>query len=92
MSNTGKKPDFNVSAMDTTTEPATKNNRIGAAWTNDDGSIRVKIDPFVVIHGGPNMYVTLWPNDGEQRGRGGGGSSRTPGRRDRGGENDDIPF
>lgn len=54
-----RKPDFRVAAMDKTTDA--KNN-IGGAWLNEDGSIAVIIDPFIVLNGSRNLLITLFPN------------------------------
>jgi len=34
---------------------------VGAAWKNPNGSISVKIDPFVILQGGADLLVTLFP-------------------------------
>lgn len=54
---TGKQPDYNVSCMDETS--GDRNNRIGAAWVNEDGSIGVKLSPGVVLT--PALSIRLWP-------------------------------
>ncbi len=54
-----KKPDYDLAAMNKLT--GDKNYRCGAAWKNDDGSISIKLDPFVVLdanHSG--IVITLF--------------------------------
>lgn len=58
-------PDFNISAMDTETQ--TKNNSIGVAllsfWKQEDGSIAVKLNDYVVLTGKKSLAIRLWPNN-----------------------------
>lgn len=58
-----RKPDYTVAAMNKATDA--KSN-IGGAWGNPDGSIAIVIDPFVVIHGGKDMLITLFPRKEEK--------------------------
>jgi hypothetical protein len=53
-----KKPDYRVGCLDKQTDA--KGN-IGAAWINDDGTISIVIDAFVVIRGGKQTLITLFP-------------------------------
>ena len=57
----GRQPDFNVLAMDKNNDKVLKGT-IGVAWKNQDGSIRMKINPFVVLdtrlH---DLVLTLFP-------------------------------
>lgn len=53
----GRKPDYHVHAMDKRTD---EKSRVGAAWANPDGSIRVVLNPFVVLAAGPNLVITLF--------------------------------
>lgn len=59
----GRRPDYNLNALDKNTE---QKGRVGAAWLNDDGTIRVKINPWVVLTGGDSLVLTLFPS-GEPR-------------------------
>ena len=63
---TPRKPDYNVSAMDKRDD--TRNNgNIGAAWLNADGTINIKLNPFVVIDTRMHdLAITLFPKDKEQ--------------------------
>lgn len=54
-----KKPDFHVKAKHRT--HAHMNGRVGAGWLNPDGSIAVRLDPFVVLQGSHNLVITLFP-------------------------------
>ena len=37
---------------------------IGAGWLNDDGSISIKLDPFVVLQGSnPDLVLRLFPRE-----------------------------
>lgn len=53
-----KKPDYTVAAMNKATDA--KSN-IGAAWINSDGTVSIILDAFVVLHGGKELLVTLFP-------------------------------
>ena len=56
-----RKPDFHVWAADTR---ANISGDIGAAWINEDGTIHIKLNPFVVIDTGvQDMVVKLYPCD-----------------------------
>ncbi len=60
--NKPRRPDFNLSALDKTTEVRGK---VGAAWKNDDGTISIRLDPFVVLSGSSNLELRLFVNDGQ---------------------------
>ncbi len=54
-----RKPDYNVSAMNKSTE---EKGRIGAAWINQDGSISITLDAFIVLpNAGKDLLITLFP-------------------------------
>lgn len=57
----GRKPAYNVKVMNKQT--GEKSQKIGGAWVNRDGTISVILDPFVVIPGGQDILVTLFPNE-----------------------------
>ena len=44
----GRQPDYRVRAMNKETDGRTE---VGAAWTNEDGSIRVVINPYITLSG-----------------------------------------
>ncbi len=54
-----RKPDYRVAAMNKVTDA--KNN-VGGGWLNGDGSIAIVIDPFIVLSGGKDLLITLFPN------------------------------
>lgn len=59
-----RKPDFILAALlkGKTQEESRMANNLGAAWVNPDGSIRIKLDPFVVLEGSEDRLVlTLFP-------------------------------
>lgn len=64
MANVGRKPDFQLSAKLKINQDA--KGRVGAAWEQEDGSIQIKLDPFVCLQGegisGEAMWLTLYPN------------------------------
>jgi hypothetical protein len=60
-----RKPDFILGGLlkDGTRYGSRRSNNIGAAWLNDDGSLMLKLDPFVVLEGSrEDMILTLFPN------------------------------
>ena len=52
-------PDYHLKAMDKALNIKSQN--IGGAWTNDDGSISIKLDWPAVLTAGPNLVLTLFP-------------------------------
>ena len=54
-------PDYTVGGLNKTT--GDRNAKLGAAWRNADGSITVKLDAFIVLHGGPDLLVRLFPRN-----------------------------
>lgn len=54
-----RKPDYRVAALNKATN--VKGN-VGAAWINQDGSIAIKLDPFIVLEDSTNLLLTLFPN------------------------------
>lgn len=61
-----RKPDYNFRALNKATE---ERGRLGAAWNNQDGSITVVIDPFVVVPTGKQFLLTLFPYKAERETR-----------------------
>jgi hypothetical protein len=52
-------PDYELSVMDKRTN---SKGRVGAAWRNKDGSITIKVCPFVVLDfKNPELVVMLYP-------------------------------
>ncbi len=58
-------PDYVVAALNK--HDNRKNGNVGRAWKNDDGSIAVVLDSFIVIEGGRDMLLTLFPYDESRR-------------------------
>lgn len=52
-------PDYIVGAINKRTDD--RQPKIGAAWVNEDGTITVALDPFVVLPGGKDTLITLFP-------------------------------
>jgi hypothetical protein len=60
-----RKPDFILGGLlkGETRDDSRRSNNIGAAWLNDDGSLMLKLDPFIVLEGSrEDMILTLFPN------------------------------
>lgn len=57
-----RKPDYRVAALNKKTD---EKSNVGAAWKNPDGSIAVVVNPFVVLTGGPQLLITLFPEKPE---------------------------
>lgn len=62
----GRKPDYDLGILDK--ENDIKQSRAGAAWLNEDGSISINIDPFVVIPPGRHILLTLFPRKERPKG------------------------
>lgn len=58
-----KKFDYTVAALN---KKDNRKNNIGRAWKNADGSIAVVINSFIVLEGGLDLLITLFPNKDEQ--------------------------
>lgn len=67
MSNrTPRRPDFRVLA---TTRPGVIPKRagvIGAGWQNQNGTVSIKLEPFVTISGADDLIITVFPKDREE--------------------------
>lgn len=53
----GKQPDYDLCFIHKNTG---QKGRVGAAWSNPDGSIRVTLNPLVVIPSDPGIVLTLF--------------------------------
>jgi hypothetical protein len=65
MKDKGRKPDFILGGLvkGDTRDESRINNNMGAAWIHDDGTIRIKLSPFVQLDGSfPDVVLTLFPN------------------------------
>lgn len=56
----GRQPDYKLSALNKDTE---HKGNIGCAWINANGTISIKLNPFVVLSASQNLAITLFPND-----------------------------
>ncbi len=57
MADYGKRPDYNLTAMDPReTGKRARKGRIGVAWKRPDGSISIRLDPFV-----DQLVIMLFP-------------------------------
>lgn len=54
-----RKPDYSIGALDKTRNA--RQPKVGVAWKNENGTITIAFDPFVVLRGGPELVVTLFP-------------------------------
>lgn len=57
---TNKKPDFNVTCYNKETG---ESGTVGAAWNNDDGSISMKLIPFVRLEQKDGFTFRLFPTN-----------------------------
>jgi hypothetical protein len=53
-----RKPDYNVRAND---KAKGEKSLVGVAWKNPNDTISIKLDPFIVLKGGANLALTLYP-------------------------------
>ena len=60
MAEIGRTPDYIVKAKRKSTQEAAK---VGAAWNNDDGSISIVLNTFVVLEASNDVMITLFKND-----------------------------
>jgi len=61
-----RKPDFRLKAMTRQGVVPERKGELGVGWQNDNGSISIKLDPFVYVHGSENLVITLFPADKEE--------------------------
>lgn len=60
---TSRKPDFRIKATTRPNVTPKLDGVIGAGWQNEDGSISLKLDPFVTIAGRDDLIITAFPID-----------------------------
>ena len=53
----GRLPDYTLGALNKTTD---EKNHVGAAWLNNDGTISIKLNPFIVLSASPDLVMTLF--------------------------------
>jgi hypothetical protein len=56
-----RKPDYKLKALDKFS--GRKNNDLGAAWKNEDGSISIVLNPCVQISSNADLVLNLFPRD-----------------------------
>lgn len=62
MATKGRKPDYDVSALNKDNE---RKGKIGAAWANPDGTISIVLNTFIVLDTGrDNLLITMFPTTG----------------------------
>lgn len=83
----GRKPDYNLWAVN---PDETCKGTIGGAWINDDQSINIKLNAFVVLEAADGLTVKLFPNDGKFEERQAAKKERAKAKADD--LEDDIPF
>lgn len=59
-SNAGRSPDFRLRAFDKVKEVG---HTVGAGWLNEDGTVTIVIDPFVVLRPKKGYSFHLFPAD-----------------------------
>lgn len=58
-----KRPDWTVSALDKSSDRL--KGQVGVAWDQDNGTIRIKLNPFVRLDTSTqDLFITLFPIDG----------------------------
>ena len=51
-------PQYRLLALNKKTE---QRGKVGAGWRNEDGSISIRVNPWVVIDSNPDVILTLFP-------------------------------
>ena len=59
----GRQPHYEFRGLNKATDEKAQ---VGVAWINDDGSIRVKLNPFIVLTAGPDLILTLFTIEGRR--------------------------
>lgn len=62
----GRQPDYDLAFIHKVTN---QKGRLGAAWSNPDGSIRIVLNPMVVIPADADVVLTLFKRSGAGSGR-----------------------
>lgn len=62
----GRQPDYRLAALNKSTD---EKSNVGAAWENDNGSISIRLDSFVVLKGSKDLVLTLFKSDSRPRGQ-----------------------
>lgn len=57
----GRAPDYKLTALDKDSND--RNYHVGVAWKQQNGSIRIKLNPCTKLEYDPGMVISLWPSD-----------------------------
>ena len=60
----GRIPDYDLSVLSKSNEHKGK---VGVGWINQDGSISIKLNPFVVLSASQDLLITLFRYDREYK-------------------------
>ncbi len=63
---TPSQPDYDVTAI---AGDGSHKGRVGAAWTQPDGSIAIKLSPFVTLDASAGVKIRLWPIEYDDNGK-----------------------
>ncbi|CAK0777750.1 hypothetical protein CCP3SC15_580017 [Gammaproteobacteria bacterium] len=88
----GRTPEWDLRFLNKATD---EKGSVGAAWNNEDGSIRIKLNTCVVLSAGPDCILTLFKKDPNFKGipSGSRGKDTFPrGHKPTQEETDDRPF
>lgn len=55
-----RKPDYKIKAMTRPNVAPKRDGVIGCAWANEDGSLSIRLDPFVTVSGGDDLIITAF--------------------------------
>jgi len=59
-----RRPDYRLSALKSFPTPEEwkdMKGEVGAAWLNENGSISIRLEPFVTLRSEPGLVLTLFP-------------------------------
>jgi hypothetical protein len=54
----GRQPDWTLNALNKETD---QKSPVGVAWSNDNGSISIRLNGWVQLTADPNLVLTLFP-------------------------------
>jgi hypothetical protein len=55
-----KRPDYRVAALNKADD---RKATVGVAWKNEDGTIAIVLHAFIVLQGGKDLLLTLFPEN-----------------------------
>lgn len=56
-----KKPDLQLKAFNKTTGYGKSSQPVGAGWWNDNGTISIRLNPFITLTAAEDLVLTLFP-------------------------------